>query len=98
MIGHGTHSRKKQSEAMKRHGVAKREWLSTPKPATLTEQAYIDEIQPRLSTVRIATIASTLGISEPYAAEIRAGRRRPHAMHWEVLARLAKATAFETQA
>jgi hypothetical protein len=26
---------------------------------------------------------------EPYAADIRAGRRRPHPRHWEALAKLA---------
>jgi hypothetical protein len=89
IIGHTAHSRKKQSEAMKRHDMAKREWLSTPKPSWPTEQAYIEEIQPRLSTITIARIASTLGISEPYAAEIRAGRHRPHPRHWQSLAKLA---------
>jgi CRISPR-associated endonuclease Cas1 len=89
IIGHSAQSRKKQSEAMKRHDVAKREWLSTPKPSWPTEQAYIEEIQPGLSTVTIARIALTLGISEPYAAEIRAGRHRPHPRHWQSLAKLA---------
>jgi hypothetical protein len=30
-----------------------------------------------------------LGVSEPYAADIRNGRHRPHPRHWEALARLA---------
>lgn len=50
-----------------------------------TEQVYVEEIQPRLPTVKIAKIASTLGISEPYAAEVRAGRYRPHPRHWQAL-------------
>jgi hypothetical protein len=33
-------------------------------------------------------IASALGISEPYATDIRAGRRIPHPRHWMILARL----------
>jgi hypothetical protein len=66
IIGHSAHSRKKQSEAMKRHDVAKREWLSMPKPSWPTEKTYAEEIQPRLSTVTIAKIAATLGITEPY--------------------------------
>ena len=60
VIGHSAHSRKKQSEAMKRHDVAKREWPSTPKPSWPTEQVYLKEILPRLSTVTIAKIAPTL--------------------------------------
>ena len=30
-----------------------------------------------------------LGVSEPYAANIRAGRHRSHPKHWETLAALA---------
>lgn len=87
-IGHSAHARKKQSKAMKLHDMAKRRWLARPTSSWPTEQVYREEVQPRLSTVRIATIASTLGISEPCAAEIRAGRYRPHPRHWALLARL----------
>ena len=72
VIGHSAPSRKKQSEAMKRHDIAKREWLSTPKKSWPTGQIYVEEMQPRLSVIAIARIASSLGISEPYAAEVRA--------------------------
>jgi len=33
-------------------------------------------------------MASALGVSEPYARDIRAGRRRPHPRHWQGLAEL----------
>jgi CRISPR-associated endonuclease Cas1 len=98
VIGHSAHSRKKQSEAMKRHEVAKREWLSTPKPSWPTEQIYTEEIQPRLSSVTIAKIASNLGISEPYAAEIRAGRYCPHPRHWQALAKLTGVDSVDQRA
>jgi hypothetical protein len=98
VIGHSAHSRKKQSEAMKRHDVAKREWLSTPKPSWPTEQVYVEDIRPRLSTVTIARIASILGISEPYAAEIRAGRYRPHPRHWQALAKLTGVDSVDQRA
>jgi hypothetical protein len=38
--------------------------------------------------VTISTIALTLGVSLPYASDIRAGRRQPHPRHWLSLARL----------
>jgi hypothetical protein len=41
-----------------------------------------------VAAVVITTIASRLGVSEFYAADIRAGRRRPHPRHWEALAQL----------
>jgi CRISPR-associated endonuclease Cas1 len=81
-------SRKKRSEAQRRHGAAKRAWRSSPKPDWLTESNYVERIQPRLATVTISTIASTLGVSESYAGDIRAGRYRPHPRHWQALAAL----------
>jgi hypothetical protein len=58
-------------------------------PEWLTEAIYVGKIQPQLGAVVIKTIASSLGVSEVYAAAIRAGRRRPHPRHWQALARLA---------
>ncbi len=84
-------SRKKHSETQRRHRAAQREWLSAPKPDYLTEDAYVSKIQPRLGSVKISTISSVLGVSESYAADIRAGRHRPHPRHWEVLARVVAA-------
>jgi CRISPR-associated endonuclease Cas1 len=81
-------SRKRHSETQRRHEAAKRAWRSSAKLAWLTEETYIERIQPRLAMVTISTLSSTLGVSESYAADIRAGRHRPHPRHWEVLARL----------
>jgi CRISPR-associated endonuclease Cas1 len=88
IIAHSSQSRKKQSETMKRHEIAKRQWLSAPKASWPNEKTYLEDIQPRLPELKIVKIASTLGISEPYAAEIRAGRQRPHRRHWRALAML----------
>ena len=33
-------------------------------------------------------LSSTLGVSEPYVVDIRAGRRVPHPRHWQTLAGL----------
>ena len=66
------------SEAVRCHDKAKREWLSMPTPSWPTEKTYVEEIHQLLSAVTIASIASTLGISEPYAAEVR-GRKMPPA-------------------
>ena len=54
-------------------------------------EMYELEIQPRLSRVSISAIATALGVSWSYAADIRRGKRRPHARHWETLAELADA-------
>jgi hypothetical protein len=84
-------ARKKHSATQRRHRAAQREWLSAPKPDWLTGGAYVERIQPRLGSVTISTISSVLGVSESYAADIRAGRHRPHPRHWEALARVVQA-------
>jgi len=81
-------ARRKHSDTLRRHHAAKRAWQSTPKPAWPDETAYLREIQPRLASVTISAISSALGVSEPYAADIRAGRHRPHPRHWRALAQM----------
>jgi hypothetical protein len=63
--------------------------LEVPRPVS-NEQAYIERIQPRLGAVTISAIAAALGVCEAYAADIRAGRRRPHPRHWQALAGLSE--------
>jgi hypothetical protein len=57
---------------------------------THPEETYMDKIQPQLVGLKNAQIATALGVSMPYAADVRAGRRRPHPRHWEALAKLAE--------
>ena len=58
------------------------------KPTRLAEEFYRERIQPRLSGITAPAIASALGLSVPYAAEIRAGRCLPHHRHWLTLVQL----------
>lgn len=50
---------------------------------------YKKRIVPGLANISVSTIASALGISEPYATNLRQGRRVPHLRHWQKLAQLA---------
>jgi len=59
-------------------------------PAWLNNQAYIEQIQPRLAGISASVLASALGVSLPYAVDIRSGRRLPHPRHWAKLAQLAR--------
>ena len=68
--------------------AALKAWDPSDKPEWLDEKAYGEKIQPRLAGVTIPVISSALGVSNPYAADIRAGRRRPHPRHWLARARL----------
>jgi hypothetical protein len=88
VAGHSREARTRQAEAQRRHAAAKRAWQASSPPAGLEKENYIRKIQPLLSGVTVPVLASALGISEPYAAEIRAGRYLPHPRHWQTLARL----------
>jgi len=79
-------------EKQRSHRLAEREWKSEDKPDWLDDKAYVQQIHPHLADVTISNIALTLGVSLPYASDIRAGRRRPHPRHWLSLARLAGVT------
>jgi CRISPR-associated endonuclease Cas1 len=86
-----THSPKAEAlraATMRRQEAAKRAWRPSDLPEWLTEEFYRDKIQPRLATVAVRTIAEALGISGPYATDIRSGKRVPHPRHWLTLARL----------
>jgi hypothetical protein len=80
--------RKKHSVTQRRHEAAKRAWRSSPRPAWPDEAAFRLEIFPKLASVTISAISSSIGVSESYAADIRAGRHRPHPRHWQTLAEL----------
>ncbi len=81
-------SQQKRTETQKRHRAAQLAWRSSDKPSWLNEGAYLREVHPKLAAVPIATVASALEVSVPYAADIRKGRRRPHQRHWLALAEL----------
>jgi CRISPR-associated endonuclease Cas1 len=81
-------SRKKHSETQRQHEAAKRAWRSSPGRDWPDGNTYLRQIQPRLAEITISALASTLGISEPYAAQVRAGQHRPHPRHWLALAKL----------
>jgi CRISPR-associated endonuclease Cas1 len=89
VVGHGPEARAKQAQKQRRHAAELKAWSPSDQPPWLTEKVYREKIQPHLAGVTVPAISSALGISEPYAAEIRAGRRFPHPRHWEMLARLA---------
>jgi len=76
----------RRAATMSRQETAKRAWKPSDLPKWLNGKTYREKIQPRLATFTISAIASTLEISEPYATDIRSGRRVPHPRHWKTLA------------
>ena len=77
-----------RKETKRRHDLARSNWSPSDQPVWLTHEAYAMQIQPRLASASLSQIASAIGVSLPYASDIRKGRRRPHPRHWEVLANL----------
>jgi hypothetical protein len=70
------------------HAVANTWWDPKSLPTWLTEDFYVQTIQPLLSGKKVREIAEAMQVSQPYAAFVRSGRRRPHARHWLALAKL----------
>jgi hypothetical protein len=77
----------RRTETQRRNANAQLKWEKSGQPK-ISDEVYRNEIQPRLADVTIPTIMSALNVCASYAADIRRGRRRPHARHWENLAQL----------
>jgi hypothetical protein len=88
VAGHSPEARVRQAEKQRRHAAELKAWNPSDQPGWLTEEFCREKIQPRLSGITVPALSSALGLSAPYAAEIRAGRQRPHQRHWKALAKL----------
>jgi CRISPR-associated endonuclease Cas1 len=88
IASHSQEAEIRRSETQRRHHSAAQDWRPSELPDWLNDKTYREKIQPRLAEITVPTIATALRISEPYATDIRAGRRVPHPRHWEVLAKL----------
>jgi len=78
----------RRADTQHRNALAQRAWLPSSQPAWLNKETYTNQIQPRLARFTVPAIASAIGVSMPYATDIRAGRCCPHPRHWLLLARL----------
>jgi hypothetical protein len=76
------------SKVLSNHAVANTWWDPSSLPSWLTEECYVQRIQPLLRAKKIREIATAIQVSELYAGFIRSGRRRPHPRHWQGLAQL----------
>ena len=92
--GHSHEARALQVEKQRKHAAAVKAWNPSDNPDWLTEDFYLEKIQARLRGVAVPAISSGLGVSEPYAAEIRAGRYIPHLKHWTSLTMYAHHTEY----
>lgn len=88
VVAHSHRAQASRTETQRRNAIAQYAWRESDQPGWLTEEFYLKEIQPGLSGVRLSALALALNVCESYASDIRAGRRRPHPRHWQILAQL----------
>jgi hypothetical protein len=97
LLGHKKARSKKTrayiSKVLSDHAVANTWWEQSSMPDWLTEQFYVQRIQPLFRGKKVREIAEAMQVSQPYAAFVRSGRRRPHPRHWHALAKLVGASA-----
>jgi len=90
-------SRARVSATQRRQQTARWHWQPSSQPQWLTDEVYTNRIQPRLVGTSLSEIVSAIGVSIPYASDIRKGRRRPHPRHWLALAKLVSVSGPESQ-
>jgi len=90
LLGHAKPKSEKTKARISRtlsdHAVANTWWDPSSRPSWLTEECYVNKIQPLLRCKKVSEIAVAMQVSKPYAALVRSGKRRAHARHWEKLA------------
>jgi len=96
---HSPEAQARRSETQRKQNAALRAWSKTDDPTWLDRSYYQEKIKPLLGRIRVPQIMSAIGVSEPYALRIRAGRRIPHPRHWLTLSALSSRNgqSFHTQ-
>ncbi len=88
VAAHTAEAESRRSDTQRRQATARWAWQSSQQPDWLTQNFYVEKIQPRLVHFANGAIAAALGVSRVYAAAIRRGVLRPHPRHWMKLADL----------
>src|SRR6266478_2845228 len=77
LASHSSEAQASRAEKGRRHTEARWAWLPSSQPAWLNEQTYRERIRPRLAGVTVRSLAASLGVSIPYASNIRSGMDTP---------------------
>lgn len=88
MAAHTAEAEANRSNTQRQNALARWEWQRSSAAAGIDERVYDKKIQPQLRGLTNAAVASAIGVSLYYAAEIRRGRRQPHPRHWLALSKL----------
>jgi CRISPR-associated endonuclease Cas1 len=87
-IAHTPEVHARIAETHRRIAAARASWDPASQPAWLNEDVYMQRIQPLLAKASTSAISTAIGVSWPYARDIRIGKCRPHPRHWQTLATL----------
>jgi CRISPR-associated endonuclease Cas1 len=83
----------RRKASSQRQNEALQAWNPADHPSWLTNEYYVNNIQPRLALLTRPKIAGALAVSIVYAGEIRNGTCIPHQRHWQALAKLVGVSA-----
>jgi hypothetical protein len=92
----GPEAQAKRAVKARKNALAQHAWKASDQPKWLTQQLFEQKIQPRLVSVPMSTIRSSIGVSKWYASKIRKGYR-PHPRHWQALAGLVGVSGLSTR-
>jgi hypothetical protein len=81
----------KLSTSMKQRKQEQREWNREHADEHPDPEVFKQDILPRLQDVSLSALMQATGLSRPYCAAVRSGKKTPHPRHWEMLEVASKA-------
>jgi len=88
MRPHTAASQRRTKKKLSNHAVANTWFDPASLPSWLNDECYSNDIQPKVKGILVRELAAAIGVSKPYAAQIRSGKVRPHPRHWQKLAEI----------
>src|SRR5260370_5689135 len=82
----------KRANTARKNALAQHSWKASDQPAWLTDEFFLEKIQPLLTNTSAGVIARQLLVSRWYSGRIREGYR-PHPRHSQPLAELTRVSA-----
>ena len=91
---HSPSAEARRSATQTKQFAAIRSWNPSELPSWLNEKVYRSKILPGLPKLTVKTICLAIGVSHPYATNIRRGIAIPHPRHWLALAKLGEVASI----
>jgi CRISPR-associated endonuclease Cas1 len=88
LASHSSEAEANRAEKGRQQTAARWAWVPSNQPTWLNEQSYREKVHPRLAGITVRALPLALGVSIPYASNIRSGKRQPHPRHWQTIAGL----------